>query len=442
MKKPILFLLFTVFSLHTQAQNKAHESYLPIVLETEQWIRHASVDQKKGKSWLWCPDSLQLKDYQPTNLYHGTSGVVLFYVELYGATRDKAYLKEARLGADHLIERYPDTIPSAWEVGFYTGITGVSFALEQVYQASKKKKYRNYALKYLQLAMQSATSKGSGIEWEGINEVVYGSAGIGLYLLYAYKNMGFEPAKEWALQAGDGILANQQQEKQGISWLMAPGYEKHVMPNFSHGTAGVAYFLLRLYEVSGEKRFLEAALEGARYLENLIMDNGLIGRTFPSAKDIYYLGWCHGIAGTARLYYKLYELTSEEKWLQRIYEATQYTMTCGIPEQTTPGFWNNVSQCCGSAGLAQYYLEIYQKTNKPEYLDFAETLTLDLIRRSELSSQGRKWIQAENRTQADNLVAQTSYMQGSAGIGRWLLKFDAYRKRKKPTVRFPDNPFE
>lgn len=35
----------------------------------------------------------------------------------------------------------------------------------------------------------------------------------------------------------------------GLSWPMSPDYPR-LMPNFSHGTAGTAYFLSRLYEVA------------------------------------------------------------------------------------------------------------------------------------------------------------------------------------------------
>ncbi len=438
MKYLLFILLNSFFILNIYGQ----DSYLPVILETEKWINNAAQKVKNGKNWLWCPDSLHLKDYQPTTLYHGSSGVVLFYLELYAATGNKKFLKEAKLGAQHLINTYPDTIPSAWQVGFYTGTTGISYTLEQVYKASKKKKYRDYAIKYLDLSMKAATPKGEGIEWGGVNEIVYGSAGVGLYLIYAFQEMEYQPAKEWAVKAGLGLLANQKEEKEGSSWLMGPGYENHIMPNFSHGTAGVSYYLLRLYEMTGQQQFLEAALKGSEHLESLINEEGLIYRTFPSAQDIYYLGWCHGIAGTARLYFKLYEITGDEKWMNYLHQATKTTMTCGIPEKQTSGFWNNVSQCCGNAGLAQYYLEIYSKTGKQEYLDFSEMMTQDLIRRSDRNEDGRRWIQAENRTQPHNLMAQTSYMQGAAGIGIWLLKLEAFKKRREVFVRFPDNPFE
>jgi hypothetical protein len=52
-----------------------------------------------------------------------------------------------------------------------------------------------------------------------------------------------------------------------------------------------------------------------------------------------------------------------------------------------------------------------------------------------------KWIQAEHRVQPDFLVAQTGFMQGAAGVGKYLLHVDAVAQGKRPVVELPDSPF-
>lgn len=39
------------------------------------------------------------------------------------------------------------------------------------------------------------------------------------------------------------------------------------------------------------------------------------------------------------------------------------------------------------------------------------------------------------------LVAQTGYIQGAAGIGAWLLQLDAFERRRRSSITFPDSPF-
>lgn len=217
-----------------------------------------------------------------------------------------------------------------------------------------------------------------------------------------------------------------------------------MMPNFSHGTAGIAYFLARLHKATGGRRFLEAALSGARYLQAIAKTEGnicLVPHNQPDGLDLFYLSWCHGPAGTARLFYQLAQATGDKTWMSWVQRSANALLTSGIPERRTPGFWNNVSQCCGSAGVAQFMLDLYGVTREPQYLAFAEKMTADLLARATRDDKGTRWVQAEHRVKPELLIAQTGYMQGAAGIGTWLLRLDAQQRKRAPFVRFPDSPW-
>ena len=116
-------------------------------------------------------------------------------------------------------------------------------------------------------------------------------------------------------------------------------------------------------------------------------------------------------------------------------------MTSGIPEQRTPGFWNNVSQCCGSAGIASFFLDLHKIMREPSYLAFSKRGTADLVYRATGDDSGTRWVQAEHRVRPDLLIAQTGYMQGAAGIGMWLLQLNAFEQGRDVTIRFVDSPF-
>ena len=116
-------------------------------------------------------------------------------------------------------------------------------------------------------------------------------------------------------------------------------------------------------------------------------------------------------------------------------------LTSGVPEQRTPGFWNNVSQCCGDAGVAEFFLDLYSVTKDSTYRAFTMRMTADLLDRSTHDTQGTRWVQAENRIEPNKLVAQTGYMQGAAGIGMWFLRLDAVERGRTPFIHFPDSPW-
>jgi lantibiotic modifying enzyme len=217
-----------------------------------------------------------------------------------------------------------------------------------------------------------------------------------------------------------------------------------LMPNFSHGTAGVAYFLASLYAETRQKEFLDAALSGAKYLlavANTEGDGCLVFHHEPDGKDLHYLSWCHGPAGTARLFYRLYRVTGDKTWIEWMKRAARSVMQSGIPERQTPGFWNNVSQCCGSAGVAEFFLNLHRITRERQYLDFSKRVTAQLLAKATRDEQGMRWIQAEHRVRPELLIAQTGYMQGAAGIGMWLLHLDGFERGKKAAITLPDSPF-
>lgn len=66
------------------------------------------------------------------------------------------------------------------------------------------------------------------------------------------------------------------------------------------------FVLARLYEETRRAEFLAAAKEGARHIQSIAKvegDSALVYYREPDLEGLYYLGYCHGPAGTARLFY-------------------------------------------------------------------------------------------------------------------------------------------
>jgi hypothetical protein len=141
------------------------------------------------------------------------------------------------------------------------------------------------------------------------------------------------------------------------------------------------------------------------------------------------------------LFYQLYRATGDGEWMRWVRRSARAVMSSGIPEKQTPGFWNNVSQCCGSSGVAEFFLALHRATREKQYLAFAKRMADDLLARATRDDAGSRWVQAEHRVRPELLVAQTGYMQGAAGIGMLLLHLDAEMKGKRPSIIFPDSPF-
>lgn len=441
----------------TSSASHRHRPHLQAALNAATWLRSVAVQTEHGIAW---PADPEQPDSIVRHLYNGTPGVILFLVELHRATGDSSHLDDAKRGANDLLAAIPKQIQGA-EASLWIGVAGQGFTLHQVYKATGEQRYLVGATRCVELLKKHARpgAEATGVEWNDTTDIIRGSAGIGLFLLYAAREMDDPAALELATQAGDRLVAQAMSVEiddatSGLKWAMTDEYPR-LMPNFSHGTAGVCYFLATLHQQLSQRaktvdeRYLKAALAGARYLLSIAdtSDNGcVIFHHEAEGEDLYYLGWCHGPVGTSRLFYRLAQMTGDDEWLQWVTRGAQSVLSRGIDTKRTPGFWNNVGQCCGSAGVASFFLHLHALTQDAEYAAFAQAVSQDIMQRStkvETAGQptGLKWIQAEHRVRPELLQAQTGFMQGAAGIGLWFLQLDAYTTGRAFGLHLPDSPF-
>lgn len=210
--------------------------------------------------------------------------------------------------------------------------------------------------------------------------------------------------------------------------------------------AGVGYFFADLYRLTFEPRYLDAAVRAAGYVKSratqVCEDGHLVCHNEEeSPASLFYLGVCHGPAGTGRLFYLLYQITGEDQYLHWLEANIRGLLSTGAPEKRSSGLWNNAGQCCGDAGIGDYALFLYEHLHDPSHLDLAERVARELIRRSHLQEGRRSWPAAEHRTREDFIEAQTGYMQGAAGIGSFLLHLATSKSDIEAKIHLPDHPF-
>jgi lantibiotic modifying enzyme len=436
---------------------------LGLALAAEHWIARHARPAGSGRIWSVADDEPDAVDL---SLYHGAAGVVLFYLELAAATGERRYLDEAIAGADGIVALTAAAGVEAPDhgVGLYRGAAGLAFVLDQVYRAGGEERHRRAAEAAIATVLTRAVERGAGLGWiepipfaeafglEGTTEtfdVSHGSAGVALALLYAAQR-GLHPrALETARRVGERLLEVATPNKGGLAWPMMQEPVDWTAPNFSHGTAGVAYCLARLHAATREPRFLDAALAGARHLCAIATVEGAsrcVHHSSGRGEDLYYMAWCHGPPGTARLFQELAEQTGDAEWREWLCGGGEALLKFGVPERRSRGFWNNVGQCCGDAGAGEFALSLWRATGDRRFLELARRVGRSLEERSSVGgdddSAGRFWLQAEHRVKPELLQAQTGYMQGAAGIGSFLLRRWAVEtQRPSPKIQLPDCPF-
>ena len=412
--------------------------WLAGALKAERWLAASARHGAQGIAW---PADPTRPDSVSTDLYNGMAGVVLFYLELHNATGDANALRMARGGADYLIASLPDE-PGDTPMGLYTGLAGTAFVLSHVNHVAGDDRYQKGLDRVLSLLSRGARRNGLGVEWNDSTDIISGSAGIGLTLMALSRERAINTLP-LATQAGDRLIERSQVVGDGRTWLISPQMPRNY-PNFSHGTAGVSYFLAVLSTKSALKGHLDAALAGERWLRSIATEtpNGgrMIHHSTPGNEQLFYLSWCHGPAGTARLYRALAAVTLDPRWDTRVTQLALGIEHMKVPARS-PGFWNNISQCCGNCGVSDFFIAMYRHTGSARYLEYAEAIAHDTLARATAEGDGLKWVQAEHRVRPELLVAQTGLMQGAAGVGLAMLHLDGEREGRKRLVKLPDDPF-
>jgi lantibiotic modifying enzyme len=423
-------------------QSPASRPYLELALRCAQWIDRSA--QPIDGALAWPADPLRPASIG-LDYYNGMPGIVVFYANLARATGDARWRSRAEQGARYLVTQ-SDRAGDKLGAGLYTGLAGLAGTYMILGDTPELGAWTGTARDVAAKLAARARTVADGVEWLDSNDIISGTAGIGLLLHQAAQKWNDKALADLSIRAGRRLIQTAQPAEGGLMWFPSASLTRNY-PNFSHGTAGVAYFLATLYGSTKDKVFLDAALAGAKYLDAIATRrNGAraIFHVSDGGRDRFYLSWCHGPVGTARLFDRLYMTTGDERWRQWIDELTAWVVQSGAPDQQSAGYWNNISQCCGAAGIGQYCIDLtrHYKPQAAAALDtLLQRLAAHLPSRATDDANGLRWVQAENRAQPENLVAQTGFMQGAAGVGMFFLNLDAYARKAPGPSQWADSPW-
>ncbi len=425
--------------------------YLNHALDAAEWIISTSVEHKDG-SKIW-PDDTEKPDEITFGISSGVAGKVLFFLELYNSTNDVKFLQEVKTGADHLLAAIPlnqadaDTFKNPQSL--YGGLSGIGFTLNETYKVTQDQAYRDGALKAAEWLHKLNKEEENKASWGTNYDVMSGNAGAGLFLLYVSSQTAQTEYLIGATHVGDALLAHSLSEHDGLTWKRG---SRFILPNFSHGAAGIGYFLASLYQQTGEVRFLEASLKVAKYLDAIAKtDDGvyMIPYGFP---DIgwgtpYDIGWAHGPAGAVRFFYRLAEITGDDKWLERVWQGAEGIQKSGLPGASSGKDYGEnpfkMDMRFGQASVARFFLDLYKESKNNKYKLYGKILVDDILKKGVKDTDGLHWpMDRYNFMPYGGEPADfTGYFYGAAGYGLMLLHMDAVGNGANPSIILPDNPF-
>jgi lantibiotic modifying enzyme len=296
------------------------------------------------------------KSFGP-DLYSGTSGIGLLLSELAAFNNERVFRRTAEAAAAQAISRLDD-IPVSMRLGFYSGHSGIAYALVRIGE-----RLGNPSLVARGLELFDDLTR-LDVNEQGI-DVISGVAGAIPSLLLMHKKFSKQSLLDLALRCATRLEQTAQQSDAGLSWrtIEPTTPQQPNLTGFSHGTAGIAWAMLELAQATGEKRFEQVANQALSYERlHFVAEQGnwpdfrespeTLGR--PKSVQNCGVAWCHGAPGIGLSRLRVFELTKDQKSAQEAEIASATTMRyLAMPQTAQAGY----SLCHGCAGNADFLLE-------------------------------------------------------------------------------------
>jgi len=222
------------------------------------------------------------------------------------------------------------------------------------------------------------------------------------------------------------------------------------LTGFAAGSAGIAYFLVTLYQQTKKRAYLDTAIEAARRIQTHVMPQGdgcLINsppaantETASDGRDLYFhrVGFHNGVVGIWRLFFQLARATGNSEWTEWVHRLARG----GMSRFPKPGDGvygvNYIPVPYENAYIAQGYLDLHVAYGNPEYLAFSEHVCSEILKDSVVDETGRYWKHYYRGT----YQSYTSVKGGTLAMVMPLLHLDGLYQRRRPLMVLPDSPFK
>lgn len=328
---------------------------------------------------LW-PADCRIYTTNPLNIAYGALGNAVYLQEVYGSVPSEI--------KDWINKRNIDT--ERYTPSLYIGLSGIAWAMSIIGLEEK-------AIEIMDKAYSCTLPTET-------YDIFYGLSGMGLASLYFWTATKEDRYLSKACEFADRIVHQASIDDAGdCYWLAA---DNHYYYGYAHGNSGICLFLLYLYTVTSEKKYLEYAVKGIEYeIKNRddIDDYSIWLRS--SADRMISPYWRYGSGGLVSVLIRFFSILKDEKYKNIAERGAKYLVT---KYGTFPG------QFIGLSGIGESLIDMYIFTKNEKYIQDAFRVAEGVLLFKVEKEEGIVF-------PGDELVRlSTDYGTGSAGIGMFF----------------------
>ena len=315
-------------------------------------------------------------------LYTGLAGIGFAITEVYKSTNDQTYQKAAIKIIDLLEASATKTeqgIHWASMSDIVYGSSGIGLYLQYVADELKLPKADSLAVLVAEGLLETAIHTLNGLRWKFMpNYNIYmdnfshGTSGVAYFLSQTYKRTQNQKYLDAAVQATK-LLDSLTNEKGYIPHHLPGGEDLYYM-SWCHGPPGTSRLYYSLFEATNDEEWLNKMTSTANHL----MDEGIHEHETPGYWN--NVGKCCGAVGVAEYYLWLYDITGNKDYLQFSDKMTQQLIASSTQEdnylkwihaenRTSPDIVAaQTGLMQGSAGIGLWFLQLNARKLKKDPL--------------------------------------------------------------------------
>ena len=341
----------------THSQHKKDENTPQLPFSCEEIVQQAAsiatylyeqADWQQSER-LWSFTSERNMLFHPASFYGGATGIANYMCEVAHVTKDTTYYHYAQAIMDWVLKQHP-FVAKETPVGLYFGYAGVPWQLARLARALDNPAYLERATS---IATQLASSPLDRLD------LCHGAIGIGLMQLELFQHTGDTTYLTAAQSLGTYLMEQALIDEQGgVCW----SEEQRNMWGLAHGSSGIAYFLLALYNQRRDP-ILKSLIDRANIalLHAAVPTahaQALSWRKDPTDNGAPWTHWCHGASGVGTYLLAASQILHEPPIKDAALKAAHaIRLSTGL---------TSLCQCHGLSGDGEYLLQASRTFNAPE----------------------------------------------------------------------------